>query len=73
MDWLFFGLATPQFYVGASYYVNGFNLYTINPPIWMFCCHGHPAAYFYSIFVLFWRCARAWYFETSAVIITLVR
>ena len=75
MDWLFFGLATPvQFYVGASYYVNGFkSLRNKSANMDVLVAMGTSAAYFYSIFVLIGAVPGHGYFETSAVIITLVR
>lgn len=75
MDWLFFGLATPvQFYVGASYYVNGFkSLRNKSANMDVLVAMGTSAAYFYSIFVLLGAVPGHGYFETSAVIITLVR
>lgn len=75
MDWLFFGLATPvQFYVGASYYVNGYkSLRNKSANMDVLVALGTSAAYFYSIFVLLGAVPGHGYFETSAVIITLVR
>ena len=75
MDWLFFGLATPvQFYVGASYYVNGYkSLRNKSANMDVLVALGTSAAYFYSIFVLLGVVPGHGYFETSAVIITLVR
>jgi Cu+-exporting ATPase len=75
MDWLFFGLATPvQFYVGASYYVNGYkSLRNKSANMDVLVAMGTSAAYFYSIFVLLGAVPGHGYFETSAVIITLVR
>ena len=75
MDSLFFGLATPvQFYVGASYYVNGFkSLRNKSANMDVLVAMGTSAAYFYSIFVLLGAVPGHGYFETSAVIITLVR
>ena len=75
MDWLFFGLATPvQFYVGASYYVNAYKaLRNKSANMDVLVALGTSAAYFYSIFVLLGAVPGHGYFETSAVIITLVR
>ena len=75
MDWLFFALATPvQFYVGASYYANGYkSLRNKSANMDVLVAMGTSAAYFYSIFVLFGVVPGHGYFETSAVIITLVR
>jgi len=75
MDWLFFALATPvQFYVGASYYANGYkSLRNKSANMDVLVAMGTSAAYFYSIFVLLGAVPGHGYFETSAVIITLVR
>lgn len=75
MDWLFFVLATPvQFYVGASYYVNGFkSIRNRSANMDVLVAMGTSAAYFYSVLVLLGVFPGHGYFETSAVIITLVR
>ena len=75
MDWLFFALATPvQFYVGASYYVNGFkSIRNKSANMDVLVAMGTSAAYFYSVAVLLGVFPGHGYFETSAVIITLVR
>lgn len=75
MEWLFFGLATPvQFYVGAGYYVNAYKaLRNKSANMDVLVAMGTSAAYFYSLFVLFGAVPGHGYFETAAVIITLVR
>ena len=75
LEWLFFALATPvQFYVGASYYVNGYkSLRNGSANMDVLVALGTSAAYFFSVFVLLGFVQGHGYFETSAVIITLVR
>lgn len=75
LDWLFFALATPvQFYVGVSYYVNGYkSLRNGSANMDVLVALGTSAAYFYSLAVLFGVFTGHGYFETSATIITLVR
>ncbi|NLW72269.1 MAG: copper-translocating P-type ATPase [Chloroflexi bacterium] len=75
MDWLFFALATPvQFYVGASYYVNGYkSLRNGSANMDVLVALGTSAAYFYSLAVLLGVFSGHGYFETSATITTLVR
>ncbi len=75
LDWLFFALATPvQFIIGAQYYVNGFKaLRNKSANMDVLVALGTSVAYFYSIFVLLGFAPGHAYFETSAVIITLVR
>ncbi len=75
MDWLFFALATPvQFIIGAQYYVNGYKaLRNKSANMDVLVALGTSVAYFYSIVVLLGFAPGHAYFETSAVIITLVR
>ncbi|MFZ3069924.1 MAG: heavy metal translocating P-type ATPase [Anaerolineaceae bacterium] len=75
LDWTFFALATPvQFYVGASYYINGYkSLRNGSANMDVLVALGTSAAYFYSVVVLLGFVPGHGYFETSAVIITLVR
>jgi Cu+-exporting ATPase len=75
MDWLFFLLATPvQFYVGLSYYINGFkSLRSGVANMDVLVAMGSSAAYFYSLAALLGLFAGHGYFETAAVIITLIR
>ena len=81
VNWLFWVLATPvQFYVGWDYYVNGYkSLRNGSANMDVLVAMGSSVAYFYSVAVLlaqtFWRTDALGdhvYFETSAVIITLI-
>jgi Cu+-exporting ATPase len=75
MNWLFFALATPvQFYVGLSYYINGYkSLRNGSANMDVLVAMGSSAAYFYSLAALLGLISGHGYFETSAVIITLIR
>ncbi|OQY06234.1 MAG: copper-translocating P-type ATPase [Desulfobacteraceae bacterium 4572_123] len=76
VNWLFFALATPvQFYTGWDYYIGGFkSLKNKNANMDLLVAMGSSVAYFYSIAVLFFPHLGAHvYFETSAVIITLIK
>jgi Cu+-exporting ATPase len=75
MDWLFFALATPvQFYVGASYYINGAKaLRNGSANMDVLVALGSSVAYFYSVAVLLGAIPGHGYFETSATIITFIR
>jgi Cu+-exporting ATPase len=75
MDWLFFALATPvQFYVGLSYYISGYkSLREGSANMDVLVALGSSAAYFYSVAVLLGFFPGHGYFETAAVIITLIR
>ncbi|MGH2522602.1 MAG: heavy metal translocating P-type ATPase, partial [Anaerolineales bacterium] len=79
LDWLFFALATPvQFYVGWQYYVGAYKaLRNKSANMDVLIAMGTTVAYLYSVAVLF----SAWffnyalghlYFETAAVIVTLI-
>lgn len=73
--WLMFALATPvQFYVGKQYYVGAFkSLRNGSANMDVLVAMGSSAAYFYSIpIVLGWLEGHV-YFETAAVIITLIK
>lgn len=75
VNWLMFALATPvQFYVGAQYYRNGYkSLVNGSANMDVLIAMGSSAAYFYSVVVsLGWLPGHV-YFETAAVIITLIR
>lgn len=79
LDWLFFALATPvQFYVGWQYYVGAYKaLRNRSANMDVLIAMGSTVAYAYSIVVLvadkfFARSLGHLYFETSAVIITLI-
>ncbi|MDH5508383.1 MAG: heavy metal translocating P-type ATPase, partial [Anaerolineae bacterium] len=73
--WLMFVLATPvQFYVGWQYYVGGYKaLRNGSANMDVLIAMGSSAAYFYSIPVLLSLIPGHVYFETGAVIITLIR
>ncbi len=81
VNWLFLALATPvQFYVGWDYYVGAYkSLRNGSANMDVLVAMGSSVAYFYSIAVLlaqtFWNSTALGdhvYFETSAVIITLI-
>ncbi|MGA8181395.1 MAG: heavy metal translocating P-type ATPase [Desulfobacterales bacterium] len=76
INWFFLILATPvQFYTGWDYYVNGFkSLKNKSANMDVLVAMGSSIAYFYSITVLFFPIfGEHVYFETSAVIITLIK
>jgi Cu+-exporting ATPase len=76
LNWLFFALATPvQFYVGWHYYVGGYKaLRNGSANMDVLIAMGSSAAYFYSVAVLlFPGLGHVVYFETSALIITLIK
>jgi Cu+-exporting ATPase len=75
VNYLFWALATPvQFYVGWQYYVNGFkSLRNGSANMDVLVALGTSAAYFYSIPITLGLIPGHVYFETSAVIITLVK
>ncbi|PID78381.1 MAG: cation-transporting ATPase PacS [Deltaproteobacteria bacterium] len=73
---LLFLLATPvQFYTGMDYYKGALNsIKSGSANMDVLVALGSSVAYFYSIFILFFPSAGTHlYFETSAVIITLVK
>ncbi|MGD2057614.1 MAG: copper-translocating P-type ATPase, partial [Anaerolineales bacterium] len=72
--WLMFALATPvQFYVGWQYYDGAYKaLRNGSANMDVLIAMGSSAAYFYSIPVLLGLIDGHVYFETSAVIITLI-
>jgi Cu+-exporting ATPase len=72
---LMFALATPvQFYVGWQYYVGGFkSLRNGSANMDVLIAMGSSVAYFYSIVVMLGFVPGHVYFETAAVIITLIR
>ena len=80
VNWLFFALATPvQFYVGWDYYVGAYkSLRNGSANMDVLVAMGSSVAYFYSIAVLLAQTAGSHllghhvYFETSAMIITLI-
>jgi P-type Cu+ transporter len=76
VNWLMFALATPvQFYVGWDYYTGGFkSLRAGSANMDVLVAMGSSAAYFYSVAVLlFPGIGGHVYFETSALIITLIK
>jgi Cu+-exporting ATPase len=75
MDWLMFALATPvQFYVGWQYYVGAYKaLRNGSANMDVLIAMGSSAAYFYSIPVMLGMIPGHVYFETAAVIITLIK
>jgi len=75
LNWVLFALATPvQFYIGRSYYVNGWKaLKNGSANMDVLVALGTSVAYFFSIFVMLRVLPGMVYFETSATIITLVR
>jgi len=76
VNWLFFILATPvQFYTGWDYYVGGIkSLRNRSANMDVLVAMGSSTAYFYSLGVLFLPVlGHHVYFETSALIITLIK
>jgi Cu+-exporting ATPase len=75
LDLTFWALATPvQFYVGWQYYVNGFkSIRNGSANMDVLVALGSSAAYFYSIPIALGMIPGHVYFETSAMIITLVK
>ena len=75
-SWLLFLLATPvQFYTGSGYYVGGWkSLRNGSANMDVLVALGSSTAYFYSLIILIISpSAGHLYFETSAVIITLIK
>lgn len=72
--WLLFALATPvQFYVGWQYYVGAYkSLRNGSANMDVLIAMGSSAAYFYSVPILFGWLSGHVYFETAAVIVTLI-
>ena len=75
VNYLFWALATPvQFYVGWQYYVNGFkSILNGSANMDVLVALGASAAYFYSIPITLGLIPGHVFFETSAMIITLVK
>ncbi len=76
VNWFFLFLATPvQFYTGWDYYVGGYkSLKNGSANMDVLVAMGSSTAYFYSLFLLFIPASgQHVYFETSAVIITLIK
>ncbi len=76
VNWLFLALATPvQFYTGRDFYSGGFkSLMNRSANMDVLVALGSSVAYFYSLSVLLFSSpGQHVYFETSAVIITLIK
>jgi P-type Cu+ transporter len=75
VNWVMFLLATPvQFYVGWQYYVGAYkSLRNRSANMDVLIAMGSSVAYIYSLFVTIGALPGHVYFETSAVIITLIR
>jgi Cu+-exporting ATPase len=76
VNWAFWALATPvQFYTGWDYYTGGWkSLKNRSANMDVLVAMGSSVAYFYSLAVLFYPALGSHvYFETSAVIITLIK
>ncbi|MCP4668444.1 MAG: copper-translocating P-type ATPase, partial [Deltaproteobacteria bacterium] len=76
MNWLFLALATPvQFYTGWDYYTGGLkSLKNRSANMDVLVAMGSSVAYFYSLVLLVYSpLGEHVYFETSAVIITLIK
>jgi Cu+-exporting ATPase len=75
VNWLMFLLATPvQFYVGWQYYVGAFkSLRNRSTNMDVLIAMGSSVAYVFSVFVTLGVLPGHVYFETSAVIITLIK
>ena len=75
VKWLMFALATPvQFYVGSHYYTGAYqSLKNGVANMDVLVALGSSAAYLYSLPVLFGLVSGHVYFETSAMIITLIK
>ncbi len=75
VNWVMFALATPvQFYVGWQYYTGAYkSLRNGTANMDVLIAMGSSAAYFYSIPVLLGYIPGHVFFETGAVIITLIR
>ena len=77
-EWVHYAMmafATPvQFYVGWQYYVSSFKaLRNGSANMDVLIAMGSSVAYFYSVFIVFGVLSGHVYFETAAVIITLIR
>ncbi len=74
-NWLMLALATPvQFYVGWQYYVGAFKaLRNRSANMDVLIAMGSSAAYFYSLPITFGILHGHVYYETAAVIITLIK
>lgn len=72
--WFQFALATPvQFIIGARFYVGAYKaLRNGSANMDVLVALGTSAAYFYSLYATIWDESSALYYETSAVLITLI-
>jgi len=75
LNWLMFALATPvQFYVGKQYYIGAYKaLRNGSANMDVLIALGSSAAYFYSVIVTLGFIPGHVYYETAAVIITLIK
>ena len=76
VNWFFFALATPvQFYTGMDYYKGGWaSIKAGSANMDVLVALGSSVAYLYSVVILFFPAAGDHvYFETSALIITLIK
>ena len=76
VNWFFLILATPvQFYTGRDYYTGGWkSLKNMSANMDVLVAMGSSVAYFYSLSLLLYPAlGKHVYFETSAVIITLIK
>lgn len=74
-EWLMFALATPvQFYVGRQYYIGAYKaLRNRSANMDVLIAMGSSVAYFYSVAIVAGLINGHVYFETSAMIITLIK
>lgn len=72
--WFQFALATPvQFGIGARFYIGAYKaLRNGSANMDVLVALGTSAAYFYSLYITIWDVPEALYYETSAVLITLI-
>ena len=72
--WFQFALATPiQFIIGARFYIGAYKaLRNGSANMDVLVALGTSAAYFYSLYATIWGTSSALYYETSAVLITLI-
>ncbi|GFN30468.1 hypothetical protein PCURB6_07280 [Paenibacillus curdlanolyticus] len=72
--WFQFALATPvQFIIGARFYIGAYKaLRNGSANMDVLVALGTSAAYFYSLYSTIWETSSALYYETSAVLITLI-
>jgi Cu+-exporting ATPase len=75
VNWCFWGLATPvQFYTGYDFYQGAYkSLRNLTANMDVLVALGSSAAYFYSLATMVFGLEGHVYFETSAVIITLIK